>query len=93
MNRKELVEAVAAKAGTTQAEADRVLDAFQNVVFETVNKGKDDVTWTGFLKFEQVKRAARAGRNPATGEPIKIPAAKAVKVTAGSKLKAAASGK
>ena len=93
MNKAELVSAVAEKAGVSKVDAEGVLDAFQAVVFETVKKGKDEVTWTGFLKFEQITRAARAGRNPATGEAIKIPKSKAVKITAGAKLKAAAAGK
>jgi DNA-binding protein HU-beta len=93
VKKDELVSAVAAQAGVTKGAADSVLEAFQSVVFDTVRAGKDDVTWTGFLKFEQVNRAARSGRNPATGETIQIPASKAVKVTPGAKLKAAASGK
>jgi DNA-binding protein HU-beta len=93
VNKADLVTNVADKAGVTKADAERVLEAFQEIVFETVKKGKDEVTWTGFLKFEQITRAARTGRNPATGAAIKIPKSKAVKVTPGARLKAAASGK
>ncbi len=93
MNKAELVTAVAEQAGVTKAETESVLEAFQSVISDTVRKGQEEVVWTGFLKFEQVEREARTGRNPATGETIQIPKSKAVKVTAGAKLKAAASGK
>ncbi len=93
MNRKELVGAVAEKAGVSANDADRVLAAFQDVVFDVVAKGEDKLTIAGFLAFEQTTRAARQGRNPSTGESIDIPASKAAKVTAGTKLKAAAAGK
>ncbi|MFC5382708.1 HU family DNA-binding protein [Aquipuribacter nitratireducens] len=92
MNRKDLISAVADKSGVTQADADKVLAAFQDVVFDVVAKGDEKLTLPGFLTFEQGSRAAREGRNPATGETIQIPASKTAKVTAGSKLKAAAAG-
>ncbi len=92
MNRKELVSAIADKAGVSTNDADRVLAAFQDVVFDVVGKGADKLTLPGFLTFEQGSRSAREGRNPSTGETIQIAAAKTAKVTAGSKLKAAASG-
>ena len=93
MNRKELVSALADKAGVSQTDADKVLDAFQGIVFEVVAVEGESLTLPGFLKFEQSARSARSGRNPSTGEPIEIPASKTAKVTAGSKLKAAAAGK
>jgi len=92
VNRKELVSAIADKAGVSQGDADRVLAAFQDVVFDVVGKGDDKLTLPGFLTFEQGSRSAREGRNPATGESIQIAASKTAKVTAGSKLKAAAAG-
>lgn len=92
LNRAQLVAAVAESSGVTQSDADAVLKAFESVVSDNVAKG-EKVAITGFLSFEQVDRAAREGRNPSTGETIQIAASKAVKVTAGSKLKAAASGK
>lgn len=92
LNRAQLVAAVAESADVTQSDADAVLKAFEAVVSESVSKG-EKVAITGFLSFEQVDRAAREGRNPSTGATIQIAASKAVKVTAGSKLKAAASGK
>jgi len=92
VNRKELIAAVAGKARIAEADTDKVLAAFQDVVVDVVADGKDELSLPGFLTFEQGSRAAREGRNPATGETIQIPAAKTVKVTAGSKLKAAAAG-
>ncbi len=92
MNRKDLISSVATKAGVSPSDADKVLAAFQDVVFEVVAEGKDKLTLPGFLTFEQGSRAAREGRNPATGESMQIAAAKTAKVTAGSKLKAAAAG-
>lgn len=92
MNRKELISAIADKAGVSQTDADKVLNAFQDVVFDVVGTGTEKLTLPGFLSFEQGSRAAREGRNPATGETIQIAASKTAKVTAGSKLKAAAAG-
>ncbi len=92
MNRKDFISIVATKAGVPPADADKVLTAFQDVVCEVVADGKDKLTLPGFLTFEQGARAAREGRNPATGEAIHIAATKTAKVTAGSKLKAAAVG-
>ncbi len=92
MNRKELLSAIADKTGLSQTDADKVLDAFQDVVFDVVAKGDEKLTLPGFLSFEQGARSAREGRNPATGEAIQIAASKTAKVTAGSKLKAAAAG-
>ena len=66
-------------------------DADFEVVAEAVGKG-EKVTVPGWISFEQTQRAARQGRNPATGEAMQIPATKAAKVSAGSKLKAAAKG-
>lgn len=92
LNRAQLVAAVAESADVPSSDADAVLKAFESVVSDSVAHG-EKVAIAGFLSFEQVDRAAREGRNPATGATIQIPASKAVKVTAGSKLKAAASGK
>jgi DNA-binding protein HU-beta len=93
MTKTELVAEIAKRAEVTQKDAGAVVDAFFEVVSEVVAKGKDTVTIPGWIKFEQTKRAARTGRNPQTGETIQVAASKAVKVTAGSKLKAAAKGK
>ena len=92
MNRSELVSAVAERSGVSAKQADTVLKAFAEVVGDVVGKGQEKVTLPGFLTFERVERAARTARNPRTGEPIDIPAGHAVKVSAGSTLKAAAGG-
>lgn len=92
MNKGELVSAIADKADISQKDAGDALDAFFEVVCDQVGSG-GDVHVTGYIKFEQVQRKARTGRNPQTGAPIDVPATKAVKISAGSKLKAAAKGK
>ncbi len=89
ISRSDLVSALAEKAGTTKSDADAVLSAFGDVLIDAVSKG-DKVALSGILSVERVERAARTGRNPATGETINIPAGYGVKVSAGSKLKAAA---
>jgi len=89
LSRNDLVAALAAKADTTKSEADAVLSAFSEVLLESVAKG-EKVSIPGILSVERVSRAARTGRNPSTGEAIEIPAGFGVKVSAGSRLKAAA---
>ncbi len=76
-------------SGVSAKDVDATLKAFQQVVSDVVAKGEEKISIQGFLTFEQTERSAREGRNPATGEKIDIPASKAVKVSAGSKLKAA----
>ena len=93
MNRSELIEAVAERAGVGKSDVDAVLKGFQDVVSSTVAKGDEKITIPGFLSFEQGSRAARTGRNPQTGEAIEVAASKTVKISAGSKLKAIAAGK
>jgi DNA-binding protein HU-beta len=82
------VSALASRAGVSNTEADKVLGALQEVVVEQV-AGGEKVQITGFLSVERVDRAARTGRNPATGAELQIPAGYGVKVTAGSSLKKA----
>ena len=89
ITRSDLVSALAEKAGTTKTDADGVLSALADVLIDAVSKG-EKVSIPGILSVERVERAARTGRNPATGETIEIPAGFGVKVSAGSKLKAAA---
>jgi DNA-binding protein HU-beta len=91
-NRSELVAEVAEKAGTTNAAVNGVLDAMFQVFEESVSAG-EKITIPGWLAVERTDRAARTGRNPQTGETIEIPAGHGVKLTAGSKLKAAVSNK
>lgn len=91
MNRKELVEALAAKTGSSKADAERSIAALIDVVTATLKKG-DNVALVGFGTFEVRKRAARNGRNPATGAELKIKASKAPAFKAGATLKAAVNG-
>ena len=86
MTKLEFIEAIAAKSGLTKADSSRAVEAFQSVVTETLKKG-DKVTLTGFGVFSVSKREARNGRNPRTGEVVKIAASKSVKFKTGSKLK------
>ncbi len=90
MNKSELVDALAEKAGVSKTDADAVLKALEDVVTEEVAGKGDKITITGFVSFERTYRGPRTGRNPQTGEAIEVPGANAMKVSAGSKLKAAA---
>ena len=83
---------VAGKAGTSQAAVNSVLDALFEV-FETSVAAGEKITIPGWLAIERTDRAARTGRNPQTGETIQIAAGHSVKLTAGSKLKAAVAKK
>jgi len=85
MNKAELIDAMAAEAGLTKADAKRALDAFVTVTTKALNKS-DRVALVGFGSFSVAKRAARIGRNPQTGKEIKIAAKKVVKFKAGSEL-------
>ena len=86
MNKTELVEAIAAAADITKAEANKALDAFIDNVTETLKKG-DKVTLIGFGTFETRERSARTGRNPQTGAEIQIAASTTPAFKAGKKLK------
>jgi DNA-binding protein HU-beta len=88
MNKSELVAAVAKSTGESQAAVGRVIDAMFDAIGGAI-KGGDKVTIPGYLSVEKGRRAARTGRNPQTGATIQIAAANTVKVSAGSKLKAA----
>jgi DNA-binding protein HU-beta len=89
VNRKELVAAVAEEASLEQKTVDAVLRALQSTLEGAVSKG-DKVSVPGFFALAVGDRAEREGRNPATGAPMTIPAAKTVKFSAGSALKDAA---
>ena len=78
MNKRELAKAVAVQSDVELKTVATVLDGFTDVVTAVVSKG-EPVAIPGFAKFVKVDRAARMGRNPATGEAIKIPAKKVVK--------------
>lgn len=89
LSRNDLVAALAAKTGSTKKDVDEFVTAFADLVIDSVAKG-EKISIPGVLSVERVQRAARTGRNPATGETIDIPAGYGVKVSAGSRLKAAA---
>jgi len=91
MNRKELIDALAAKTDNSKADADRNIAALIEIITATLKKG-DNVALVGFGTFEVRKRAARTGRNPATGEELKIKASKAPAFKPGATLKAAVNG-
>ena len=86
MNKSELIEAIAADAEISKAAAKRALDSAITHVIKAVTKG-DSVQLIGFGSFSSGKRAARTGRNPQTGEALKIKASKTVKFTAGMAFK------
>ena len=86
MNRTELVEAMAAKTDLSKKDAEAALKAFIDTVGAQLKKG-DKIQLVGFGTFEVSKRAARTGKNPQTGEAIKIPASKSPKFKAGKALK------
>lgn len=86
MNKTELIVAIAEKAEISKKDTEKVLKAFTDVVAEELkNDGK--VQLVGFGTFEVSSRGARDGRNPQTGEPMKIAASKAPKFKAGKALK------
>ncbi len=91
MNRKELVAALAKKTDSSNAAAGRSLAALIDIITATLKKG-DNVQLVGFGTFEVRKRAARNGRNPATGAALKIKASKAPAFKAGATLKATVNG-
>ncbi len=92
MNKSQLIDAVAADSGLTKADTARTVDSLLDTVTRALKKG-DEVSITGFGKFSVVKRAARQGVNPRTGERVKIKASKAPKFSAGASLKQAVSPK
>ncbi len=82
MNKAELIEQVAKEAGLTKVQANVTLDAVTSAIVNSLKKG-DKVTLVGFGTFSVSQRAARNGRNPQTGEVIKIKASKTPKFKAG----------
>ena len=85
MNKGDLIKEIAKKAKITNTQATAALDSFIAGVSNSLKKG-DKVTLVGFGTFSVAKRAARNGRNPQTGKPIKIAAKKVAKFKAGSEL-------
>lgn len=88
MNKAELIEHVAKETESTKADAQRAVEAVFGGITKTVKKG-GDARFVGFGTFTVAKRAATTGRNPRTGEAIKIKASKNVKFKAGKELKEA----
>jgi DNA-binding protein HU-beta len=88
VNKSELVEKVADKAGLSKADAERSVNAFVDAV-QSALAGGDKVTLPGFGSWSVTQRAARTGRNPRTGEPVQIAASKGVKFSAGAAFKSA----
>ena len=91
MNKSELIEAMANEASLSKKDAEAALNAYTDVITEALKKG-DKVTLVGFGTYEVRKRAARTGKNPQTGEAIKINAAKVPAFKPGKALKDAVNG-
>ena len=92
MNKSELIDALVKETDMSKAAAGRALNALVDIITKTVAK-KQDVQLIGFGTFKATKRAARKGKNPRTGEPLKIAAATVPKFSAGAAFKAAVNNK
>lgn len=92
MNQSELAEKIAASAGVSRAEAGRMVDAVLSAISASLEAG-EDVRLSGLGVFSIGSRAAREGRNPATGATINIPASKSIKFKAAKKTSDALNGK
>lgn len=86
MNKSELIDAIATRADLSKADAGKAVDALIESIGKALKKG-DKVSLVGFGTFSVRKRAARTGRNPKTGETIKIKAGKSPGFKAGKALK------
>ncbi|PZO18540.1 MAG: DNA-binding protein [Leptolyngbya foveolarum] len=86
MNKSELVDAIAEKTETTKADADTMVTALIESIMESVASG-EKVSLIGFGSFEPRERKARDGRNPHTGETLKIPATTVPAFSAGKSFK------
>ncbi|AHF58079.1 MULTISPECIES: HU family DNA-binding protein [Spiroplasma] len=86
MSKKELAELLAGEFNTSKADGERMVNFIFEKISNTLTKGQE-VSIAGFGKFSISERAARDGRNPATGQTIKIPASKAAKFKAAKQLK------
>jgi len=92
MNKAELIDKIAKDSGVTKVQANDALDAFNNAVVSSLKKG-DKVTLVGFGTFSVSERSARNGRNPQTGEVIKIKARKVPRFKAGKEFSTKIGGK
>ena len=86
MNKQELVSKIADTAKLTKTDASSALDAFVDIITKSLKKG-NEVRLTGFGTFTTTKRKATTGRNPRTGQTIKIPASTQAKFRAGKSLR------
>jgi DNA-binding protein HU-beta len=92
MNKTELIAAIAAEADLTKKDAEKFLSAFEEVITQALVEGKK-IQLVGFMTVSVTERAEREGRNPQTGQPMKIPASKAASFKAGKKIKDAVNKK
>jgi DNA-binding protein HU-beta len=88
LKKKELIERIAQEAGVPKSEAQKHFEAFEEIVTEALKAG-EEVQITGFGKFSVKERKAREGRNPQTGQKMKIAAQKVPAFSAGNALKEA----
>lgn len=79
LNKADLVANIAEKTGETKAATERFVNAFQDLIIETVSKG-EDVRLSGFASFTPATRAARTVKNPQTGESMEVPEKKTVRI-------------
>lgn len=86
MNKKEFIEAISIESGLNKTQSEVALNAVTTCLKKLLSKG-DSIVLTGFASLSIKKRAARTGRNPATGQPLSIPASKVVSFKASSNLK------
>jgi DNA-binding protein HU-beta len=86
MNKQDLIGSVAETAGVTKTDASKIIEAVFDTITATLKKG-DEVRLVGFGTFAVTKRKASTGRNPRTGEPMKIKASSQPKFKAGKSLK------
>src|ERR671916_502586 len=91
VTKQEFADQVASESGLAKGDASKAVDAFIDVVTETLKRG-GEVSFTGFGKFSVADRGARQGVNPQTGEKIQIAASKVPRFSAGSALKSAVKG-
>jgi DNA-binding protein HU-beta len=92
MNKTELIAAVASEADLTKKDAEKFISAFESVVTKALVANKK-VQLVGFMTIDVVARAEREGRNPQTGQPMRIAASKAPRFKVGKKLRDAVNGK
>jgi len=86
MNKQELITAIASQSDLTKKDAEKFLSAFEDVVTAALVEGKK-IQIVGFLTIDVVERAEREGRNPQSGQPMKIAASKAPRFKVGKTLK------